>query len=241
MGPNLVEPASSSQSNDMDSTQKDEQDEQDELDTQNDPPTTDPDHVELPEHEAQTCDPFLTLTSVHPSPIHPSPVHPPTVQHSTVNTSDIHPSTVRLSTVNHSTVHLSTVNPSTVNPSTINPSAVHLSSTVHPSVADPDLLPVPPALILNALALTPVDRSGGGRTPTIQKKSSWTDNNENSFPLDGFITFDPKFNFFPSKFPKPVWPKTSPTIPTSFFKDHRSKKKVGNVERPLKTSFPNNR
>jgi hypothetical protein len=222
MGPNLVEPASSSQSNDLDSTQKDEQDDQD---TQNDLPTTDPDHVELPEHEAQTCDPFLTLTSVHPSPIHPSPV-PPTVQHSTANPSSIQPSTV---------------NPSTVHLSTVNPSAVHLSSTVHPSVADPDLLPVPPALILNALALTPVDRSGGGRTPTIQKKSSWTDNNENSFPLDGFITFDPKFNFFPSKFPKPVWPKTSPTIPTSFFKDHRSKKKVGNVERPLKTSFPKNR
>ena len=153
MGPNLVEPPNSSQSNDQDSTQKDEQVNQD------DRPKFDPDHITLPDHEIEA---LLT------------------------------PSSIRL-------------------------------SPVHPSVIDPDLLPVAPALIINVLAITPVDRSGG-RTPIIPKKSSWP-NNENSFPLDGFVSFDSKF--YPSKLPKPVWPKTHPTIPTSFFKDHLSKKKVG--------------
>jgi hypothetical protein len=97
----------------------------------------------------------------------------------------------------------------------VTPSPIHI---------DPDLLPVAPALILNALALTPVDRSGG-RSPQIRKSPSWIQN-ENAFPVDGFVAFDPKFNFSLSKFPKPVWPKTSPTIPTSFLKDHRSRKKV---------------
>ena len=90
---------------------------------------------------------------------------------------------------------------------------------------DPDLVPVAPALILNALALTPVDRTGS-RSPAIRKRSSTWIQNENSFPVDGFVPFDPKFSFSASKFPKPFWPKTAPTIPTSFFKDHRSKKKV---------------
>ena len=152
MGPNLIEPPNSSQSNDLDSTQKDDQVDRD------DRPTFDPDLTPLPDHKIEA---LLT----------PSPVHPP--------------------------------------------------------VFDPDLLPVPPALILNVLAITPVDRSGG-RTPILTKKSSLT-NNENSFPLDGFVSFDQKFSFYPSKLPKPVWPKTHPTIPTSFFKDHRSKKKVGIV------------
>ena len=105
---------------------------------------------------------------------------------------------------------------------TATPSPIHLNQL------DPDLLPVPPALILHALALTPVDRSGS-RTPAIVKRTSWIQN-ENCLPLDGFVSLDPRFNYFPShhsKFPKPIWPKTSPTIPTSFFKDHRRKKKVG--------------
>ena len=106
-------------------------------------------------------------------------------------------------------------------------------TNLHHNQLDPDLLPVAPALILNALALTPVERSRStsrisGRTPLIQKKSSWIQN-ENVLPLDSFISLDPSFYSFPTsmKFPKPVWPKSSPTIPTSFYKDHRSKKKVG--------------
>jgi hypothetical protein len=98
--------------------------------------------------------------------------------------------------------------------------------TPSPLQIDPDLLPVAPALILNALALTPVERSGG-RSPAIRQRSSVWIQNENAFPVDGFVPFDPKFSFSTSKFPKPVWPKTPPTIPTSFFKDHRSKNKVG--------------
>ena len=107
------------------------------------------------------------------------------------------------------------------------PSPACVTSFMNDSL-DPDLLPVPPALILNALALTPVDRSGN-RSPAIVKRTSWIQN-ENSLPLDGFVSLDPRFNYFPSyhsKFPKPSWPKSSPTIPTSFFKDHRRKKKVG--------------
>jgi hypothetical protein len=106
-------------------------------------------------------------------------------------------------------------------------------TNLHHNQLDPDLLPVAPALILNALALTPLERSRStsrisGRTPVIQKKSSWIQN-ENVLPLDGFISIDPTFYSYSTsvKFPKPVWPKSSPTIPTSFYKDHRSKKKVG--------------
>ena len=95
---------------------------------------------------------------------------------------------------------------------------------------DPDLRPVAPALILNALALTPVDRSSGlSPAGNRQRSVAWIQN-ENAFPMDGFVPFDPRFNFSTSKFPKPVWPKTPPTIPTSFFKDHRSKKKVGQLD-----------
>ena len=107
------------------------------------------------------------------------------------------------------------------------PNRIEAFLTPSPLQIDPDLLPVAPALILNALALTPVDRSSG-TSPAIRQRSVAWIQNENAFPtLDGFVPFDPRFNFSASKFPKPVWPKTPPTIPTSFFKDHRSRKKVG--------------
>jgi len=109
---------------------------------------------------------------------------------------------------------------------TPDPNRIEAFVTPSPIQIDPDLLPVAPALILNALALTPVDRSSGASPAIRQRSVAWIQN-ENVFPVDGFVPYDPKFSFSASKFPKPFWPKTPPTIPTSFFKDHRSKKKVG--------------